>query len=222
MRRIGLVTALLLAFVVTGCASMKASMKKPWGKGALAGAAIGAFAGGAALGVAANQGSFGAVNDSNRGAAIGIGIASGAAIGAVVGHMLWDREPPAPIKVAKKPEPKKAPAPMVVLKGTNFEFNSAALTPDAKAALAKTVDSLKGSPEVRVTVSGYTDNVGPDSYNLTLSKRRAEAVKSHLVAGGIDAARIETQGFGAASPVADNSTAQGRAANRRVEVHKVK
>jgi outer membrane protein OmpA-like peptidoglycan-associated protein len=162
------------------------------------------------------------VNDSNRGAAIGIGIASGGVIGAVVGHMLWDKEPPAPIKVAKKPQPAKPPAPMLVLKGTNFEFNSAALTPEAKAALAKTVDSLKANAEIRVSVNGYTDNVGPDSYNLTLSKRRAESVKKHLVAGGIDAGRIETQGFGAASPVADNSTPEGRAANRRVEVLKLK
>jgi OOP family OmpA-OmpF porin len=110
---------------------------------------------------------------------------------------------------------------MAVLKGTNFAFNSAALTPEAEAALAKTIESLKANPAIRVSVNGYTDNVGADSYNLTLSKRRAESVKQHLVAGGIDAGRIETRGFGAASPVADNSTPEGRAANRRVEVLKL-
>ena len=68
-------------------------------------------------------------------------------------------------------EEAKPPAPMLVLKGTNFEFNSAALTPEAKAALGKTIDSLKANPKIRVSVNGYTDNVGPDSYNLTLSKR---------------------------------------------------
>jgi OOP family OmpA-OmpF porin len=110
---------------------------------------------------------------------------------------------------------------MIVLKGTNFAFDSAKLTAEGKAKLAETVSSLKASPNLRVAVQGHTDSVGSEAYNLLLSKRRAESVKGELVAEGIAPDRIETSGFGKASPVADNGTEAGRAENRRVEVHKL-
>jgi len=220
MRTIGLVTALLLAFTLTGCASMQ----KQWGKGALFGAVAGAFAGGTAGGVAANNEAFDDNDDETVGAAIGIGILSGGVLGALVGHILWDKEAPPPVKVAQPappPAPKRPAPPMIVLKGTNFAFDSARLTEEGKAKLAETVSSLKANPNLRVAVQGHTDSVGSDAYNLLLSKRRAEAVKSELIALGIAPDRIETSGFGEASPVADNGTEAGRAENRRVEVHKL-
>ena len=220
MRTIRLVTALLLTFTLTGCASMQ----KQWGTGALLGAVAGAFAGGTAAGVAANNGAFDDNDDETVGAAIGIGILSGGVLGAVVGHILWDKEAPPPVKVAQ-PAPPTAPKrpapPMIVLKGTNFAFDSAKLTAEGKAKLAETVSSLKASPNLHVAVQGHTDSVGSEAYNLQLSKRRAESVKGELVAEGITPDRIETSGFGEASPVADNGTEAGRAENRRVEVHKL-
>ena len=218
MRTIRLVTALLLTFTLTGCASMQ----KQWGTGALLGAVAGAFAGGTAGGVAANDGAFNDNDDQTVGAAIGIGIVSGGVLGALVGHILWDREAPPPVTVAQPaPAPKRPAPPMIVLKGTNFAFDSAKLTAEGKAKLAETVSSLKANPNLRVAVQGHTDSIGSEAYNLLLSKRRAESVKSELVTQGIAPDRIETSGFGKASPVADNATEAGRAENRRVEVHKL-
>jgi OOP family OmpA-OmpF porin len=196
-------------------------MQKPWGKGAWWGGFLGAAAAGTSLGVATNNGSLGSdLNDSKRGGAIAVGIVGGALIGALVGHALFDPEPPPPPPPAPPPppEPKK---PLVVLKGANFAFNSASLNPAAHARLAATVDTLKANPDMRIEVRGYTDSIGSDAYNMRLSKRRAESVKSFLVSEGIAADRITTDGFGPASPVADNSTKEGQAENRRVEVHDV-
>ena len=67
-------------------------------------------------------------------------------------------------------------------------------------------------------IDGYTDSIGTDSYNQDLSQRRAEAVKSALIARGIDPSRIGTQGYGKGFPVADNTDSGGRQLNRRVEV----
>jgi outer membrane protein OmpA-like peptidoglycan-associated protein len=220
MKTVRLVTALLLAFTMLACASMQ----KQWGKGALFGAVVGAFAGGTAGGVAANNDAFNDNDDQTVGAAIGIGMLSGGVLGAVVGHILWDKEAPPPVEVARPappPAPKRPAPPMVVLTGANFAFDSAKLTAEGKAKLAETVSSLKASPNLRVSVQGHTDSLGSEAYNLLLSKRRAEAVKSELVAQGIAPDRIETSGFGEANPVADNGTEAGRAANRRVEVHKL-
>jgi outer membrane protein OmpA-like peptidoglycan-associated protein len=76
---------------------------------------------------------------------------------------------------------------------------------------------LSEKPDYKLTVNGYTDNVGKAESNLTLSQRRAEAVKDYLVKQGIDASRIKAEGFGMESPIADNTTKDGRAKNRRVE-----
>ena len=212
-------TALLLACSLAGCSAMQ----KPWGKCALAGGLIGATAGGVAGGVAANNGAFnnGQEDDETRGAAIGIGIASGALVGALAGHLLCDKEAPAPAPAPVAAPPPPAPrAPMLVLRGTNFAFDSATLTTEGTAALAGTLESLKTHPDLRISVEGHTDSVGSDQYNMRLSERRAQAVKKYLVAEGIAADRIQTRSFGESKPVVSNSTAQGRAENRRVEVYK--
>ncbi len=77
---------------------------------------------------------------------------------------------------------------------------------------------LKAYPGVKVNVEGYTDNTGNADANVQLSQARANAVKARLMAKGINAARVNTKGFGAANPVADNGTAEGRAQNRRIEM----
>jgi len=215
MKSFRAVTALLLALTLPGCATMK----KPWGMGAFWGGLIGATAAGTSLGVATNNDSLGSdLSDAKRGGAIGVGIVGGALLGALVGHALFDPEPPPPEPPAPPPPP--APKkPLAVLKGAHFAFNSASLNPAAHAQLATTVATLKASPDIRVEVRGYTDSIGTQAYNMGLSKRRAESVKSFLVSEGIAADRITTEGFGPANPVADNSTKEGQAENRRVELH---
>jgi outer membrane protein OmpA-like peptidoglycan-associated protein len=97
-------------------------------------------------------------------------------------------------------------------------IGEAALTPGAMHRLQTLVTVLKAHPERQVTIDGYTDSVGSESYNLELSQRRAEAVRDFLVQNGVDAARITARGYGAAAPIAPNTTEAGRQQNRRVEV----
>ena len=73
-------------------------------------------------------------------------------------------------------------------------------------------------PDRKVLIEGYTDSVGAEAYNLSLSERRAQAVRTALAQRGIDSARIAAHGYGKAHPVADNHSADGRAMNRRVEI----
>ena len=69
-----------------------------------------------------------------------------------------------------------------------------------------------------MVIEGHTDSVGSETYNLDLSQRRADAVRDFLLQNGVNAAQLTTHGYGKASPVASNSTAEGRQRNRRVEV----
>jgi len=100
-----------------------------------------------------------------------------------------------------------------------FEFNKAKLMDIAKQRLDKVVSALKeADADKSITVYGYTDSVGSASYNDKLSQDRADAVRSYLVSQGIDASRISAKGMGEKNPIADNSTPEGRANNRRVEI----
>jgi outer membrane protein OmpA-like peptidoglycan-associated protein len=100
----------------------------------------------------------------------------------------------------------------------NFDFNKATVRKPDDADLQKAKDFVKKYPDSKISLVGYTDSIGSDAYNQGLSERRAEAVKAHLVADGVDAARIQTSGRGKADPVGDNATDQGRFENRRVEI----
>jgi outer membrane protein OmpA-like peptidoglycan-associated protein len=108
-----------------------------------------------------------------------------------------------------------------ILKGVHFESASAALTPDSYPVLDDVIRSLLAYPEVKVEIRGYTDSQGPASFNLDLSQRRADSVKQYLVNAGVDPARIMTKGFGEADPIADNTSPQGRAQNRRIEFRRL-
>ena len=77
---------------------------------------------------------------------------------------------------------------------------------------------MKDYSELDALIEGHTDNTGDNAYNLELSQKRAEAVKKYLTEHGIDPVRLTPKGYGDAQPIADNSTPQGRAMNRRVEV----
>lgn len=99
----------------------------------------------------------------------------------------------------------------------NFAFDSSNLTSTAKANLDKLAQVLKNNPDTNINIYGYTDSKGSDSYNLSLSERRANAVKSYLLSKGVASDRMFSMGRGENDPVASNDTEAGRAENRRVE-----
>jgi len=107
----------------------------------------------------------------------------------------------------------------IVLRAVHFDFDKAVIRPDAVPVLDEAVRTLKEEGTVAVIVAGHTDSVGSDKYNMKLSLRRANAVRDYLVKQGIPASRIRTEGLGETEPVASNDTADGRAQNRRVELH---
>ncbi len=102
--------------------------------------------------------------------------------------------------------------------GILFDLDSATIRPASKPVLDEVAASLESQPDWRLTIEGHTDSTGSAEHNRVLSQQRADAVKAFLVAAGIDAARLQTAGFGASQPVADNATELGRSQNRRVEL----
>ena len=107
---------------------------------------------------------------------------------------------------------------LVNLPDVTFAVDSTTISPSFRAALDEVAASLQKYPNSLVDVMGHTDSTGSDRYNLDLSRRRAEAVANHLVQRGVSRARIATVGYGEQYPRADNTTEQGRALNRRVEI----
>lgn len=99
-----------------------------------------------------------------------------------------------------------------------FDTGRAELNPGAARKLDQLAQFLTDHPERRVQIDGFTDSVGTESYNLDLSQRRADAVKSALITRGIESSRIGSQGYGKGFPVANNVDSGGRQLNRRVEV----
>jgi len=107
----------------------------------------------------------------------------------------------------------------LILQGVSFETGKAVLTPAAKALLTTTATALAEHADVAIELHGHTDSVGNAEANMALSLRRAASVRRHLAAKGYPADRITIEGFGESKPVADNATPEGRAMNRRVEIH---
>jgi outer membrane protein OmpA-like peptidoglycan-associated protein len=107
---------------------------------------------------------------------------------------------------------------MFTLQDVLFQTGSAVLRPGAAARLEPLADYLDANPAVRVRIDGFTDSVGSEAANLTLSRNRARAVADALAAMDVDPGRLQLQGHGEASPVGSNATPAGRQLNRRVEV----
>lgn len=106
----------------------------------------------------------------------------------------------------------------VEVPGIFFDFNKADLKPESKPALDELVKLLQANPSLRIWVVGHTDNVGSAESNITLSKSRAAAVITALAAAGIAPGRMASFGNGPYAPIAANTTEEGRAKNRRVEL----
>ena len=109
----------------------------------------------------------------------------------------------------------------VILRGVNFETGKSALKPESYTILDIVAGSLIGNPDIRIEIAGYTDNTGTAAVNNRLSQARAEAVRAYLVSKGVHLERMIARGYGPANPVATNTTAAGRAQNRRVELHQL-
>ena len=99
-----------------------------------------------------------------------------------------------------------------------FDFNKYTLKPEARERLARISGIVLAYPDLKLEIDGYTDSIGSDEYNQTLSDKRSEAVRDYLTSSGVSANNVTSRGFGKADPVADNSTAAGRQLNRRVEM----
>jgi len=106
----------------------------------------------------------------------------------------------------------------IVLKNIFFDLNKYELKSQSQIELDKVVQLLKDNPTVKIQINGHTDNSGKTADNIVLSENRARSVTSYLTSKGIDATRLSFKGRGDTQPVADNSTAEGRALNRRTEL----
>ena len=121
-----------------------------------------------------------------------------------------------PVKINLKLE-KIKPGARVVLKNIFFDFDSYNLTSTSKAELNRVLHLLNTNKTLRVEISGYTDNVGTEKYNLELSEKRAEAVYNYLVKNGVDKTKLGFRGYGASNFLNSNNTEEERAKNRRIE-----
>lgn len=202
---------ILSGTVFSGCASMSNTGK---------GAAIGA-GGGAALGAG-----IGALAGKGKGAAIGaaIGAAVGSGTGALIGRRMDKQKKELEAIQGAKVESVQDANNLQAIKvtfdnGILFPTNKSELSASSREALTQFAASLKNSPDTDVTIYGHTDNTGTRAVNERISKERADAVANFLVGQGISRSRIKTEGLAFDQPVADNSTAAGRAQNRRVEVY---
>jgi outer membrane protein OmpA-like peptidoglycan-associated protein len=198
--------ALSLAVVVagtTGCGYFNKTAK---------GGAIGAAAGGAVGAV------IGSNNGSTAKGAI-IGAVAGGTIGAIIGQRM-DRQ--AAELAAEIPNAKVERVGEGVLvtfdSGLLFDFDSDVVRGASGDNLTELANSLKKYAESDVLIVGHTDAVGTDSYNQSLSERRAESAARYLSSQGVDRSRVDTEGMGEVEPVATNDTDTGRSQNRRVEV----
>jgi outer membrane protein OmpA-like peptidoglycan-associated protein len=199
---------------LSGCSIMRENPK------ATKGTAIGALAG------AATGAGLGALAGGGRGAAIGAGIGAGvgAVTGGLAGHYMDTQErelreimamnAAANDRITRLEDELQ----MSLASDTLFDYNKATLQPGAQSRLVRFGQSLSRNDRTDILVIGHTDSTGSDQYNQGLSEARAATVRNVLIDTGVSPARITTRGDGEHNPVATNSTAEGRAANRRVEI----
>ncbi len=212
LKNLGVLVLSLALVLSSGCATRTLSLAQCAGIGAAVGAGGGAGAASAA--------------DTNDW--IGAGVAIGAVVGAASGWLICNAIPEAEVAAVTEPEPEPEPeaAPpspptpraRVVLRGVNFNFDSAVPMEGSQVVLDIAAETLLGNREVLVRVEGHTDATGPAEYNRDLSRRRAEAVRDMLIKAGVGAERLQVVAHGEDQPLATNETADGRRINRRVQL----
>ncbi|MGI6321979.1 MAG: OmpA family protein [Bacteroidales bacterium] len=197
-----LIIGLSAMLLLTGCSSMNRATK---------GAAIGTAAGGAmgaVIGRAAGNTAMGTV----------IGAAVGGTTGAIIGNKM-DKQAEEIKNTVPDAKVERVGEGIVVEFSSNilFGFDQSSLSNDAKVNLDKLVTVLNHYPDTDIEIQGHTDSRGSESYNQTLSEKRASEVNSYLLQKGIAGTRMKIKGFGETLPKYDNDTEEGRAQNRRVE-----
>jgi outer membrane protein OmpA-like peptidoglycan-associated protein len=202
-----LVTA--LAFGLAGCETMTQTQKDT-GKGAMIGAAAGAV-----LGAITGGG-----KDAGKGAVIG------GAVGAVGGY-IWSQKMQEQKAAMEKATQGTGVAvsqtadnrlKMDVPSDISFDVGRSTVKGDFSKVLDQFAAGLVKNPDTTVTIVGHTDSTGNDGINNPLSVDRANSTRDYLIAKGVAATRFNTEGRGSREPVADNTSADGRAKNRRVEI----
>ena len=207
MRRhilLGVSAAVILA---TGCASMDDTQRRTAtgaGVGAVAGAVVGAATGGS----------------------VGTGAVLGAGVGAL-GTYIWSQN----MERQKREMEQATQGTGIAVTQTqdnqlkldipsdiSFAVGRSDIQSNFAPVLDRFAEGLRNNPNTDVRIIGHTDNTGSDAINYPLSQRRADSTKNYLVAKGVNAGRISTEGKGSVQPVASNATEAGRAQNRRVEV----
>lgn len=199
------------ALLMAGCAEPMSKTQKGAAYGTGIGAAVGAGLG-QAIGHDTKSTLWGA----------GIGAAVGGLAGAGIGRYMDNQQTALQQQFAASDSAsirRDADVLAVTFKSdVLFDSGSAALKPGAYQEIDRVARVLIQYPETRIMVAGHTDSDGSEALNQELSVKRAEAVRSALVAQGVAAGRITTQGFGETQPVADNASAAGKQLNRRVVV----
>ena len=197
---------LCFALVLAGCNNTQKGAAIGAGGGAVLGAIVGKLAGNTAVGAAV-------------GAAVGTG--AGAIIGKKMDNAKAEAEAVQNAKVESVTDANGLAAVKVTFdSGILFATNKADLNIDAKNSLAKFATVLNNNADCDIAIIGHTDNTGSDAINQPLSVKRATSVSDYLKSCGVKTAQIKSvEGQGSGNPVADNSTAEGRKQNRRVEVY---
>jgi OOP family OmpA-OmpF porin len=98
-----------------------------------------------------------------------------------------------------------------------FASNQSKIAPQSRTILDSIVETTQLCSDFFINIAGHTDNVGNEAHNIKLSRQRAESVGSWLILAGVDKSKVRTEGYGSSKPIADNSTAEGRAKNRRIQ-----
>jgi outer membrane protein OmpA-like peptidoglycan-associated protein len=193
----------LAALVLLSCGKPLTKTQKGAGIGTLGGAAAGAI-----IGKTAGNTALGAI----------IGAAIGGGAGAIIGHKM-DKQAAEIQKAVPNAKVERKGEGIVVTFNSNvlFAFDKYSLTPDAKNTIGDLFTILQKYPDENVLIIGNTDSIGTASYNQKLSERRANSTADYLISLGVSSGRVTTKGLGESDPVATNSTAEGRAQNRRVE-----
>ena len=171
---------------------------------------------GAAAGYGISKGNANSSSQNNRAAAIG------AVLGGATGVYLDNKEKKlrqqmagTGVEVNRNPDGSVG---LVMPGSITFDTNKSNIKPNFYTTLNKVAQTLTEDNKSGILVTGYTDNTGNDSINIPLSQARAQSVASYLASQGVSTSRINTQGQGAANPIASNTTAAGREQNRRVEI----